>query len=264
MKTLFTFSILLFTTLLFSQYNYGLEVEQRDAKIEGKLALGNSSDSNLFIGIDAGINNTTGLSNTSIGFNSGMSNSAKNANTTVGAEAGKYNESFINTLIGANSGRMITTGWGNTLLGYSSGTVLKGGSANVMLGRAAGFMNVSGSFNVFIGDSAGYHETGSRKLYIEASQWNENDNQMPLIYGEFDNDKAGINWDSSIPLPATFSVNGTAIVKDTTTLENILQLKPLDANMITQNTCNSGEVFYGDDDEFYVCKAGSWKQIVTN
>jgi len=30
------------------------------------------------------------------------------------------------------------------------------------------------------------------------------------------------------------------------------------------NACNSGELFHGDDDEFYVCKAGTWSQIVTN
>jgi len=32
------------TTLIYSQYNYGLEVEQRDAKIEGKLNIANASN----------------------------------------------------------------------------------------------------------------------------------------------------------------------------------------------------------------------------
>jgi len=47
-----------------------------------------------------------------------------------------------------------------------------------------------------------------------------------------------------LELNGTFDVTGTATVKDTTTLENILQLKPLDTNMITPSTvCNSGQVF---------------------
>jgi len=259
MKTLLTFSFLLITTLIYSQYNYGLEVEQQDAKIEGKLALGNYSDSNLFIGIDAGINSSTGIGNTSIGFKSGMSNSVRNFNTTFGAEAGRYNEGFINTLIGGLSGKNITTGWGNTLLGYSSGTVLKQGSANVMIGRGAGFTNVFGSSNVFIGDSAGHFETGSNKLYIESSQPNQPDNQTPLIYGEFDNDKAGINWDSSIPLPATLSVNGTLHISETTKLE------PQTAEPSTCTTAAEHGLMYYDSsvtpNKLKLCTDAGWEDL---
>jgi len=42
--------------------------------------------------------------------------------------------------------------------------------------------------SVFIGAEAGNNETGTEKLYIENSN-----SSSPLIYGQFDNDKLGIN-----------------------------------------------------------------------
>ena len=59
------------------------------------------------------------------------------------------------------------------------------GSQNVAIGYEAGnnWILSSGSGNVFLGYKAGFYETGSNKLYIENS-----DSNMPLIYGEFDND----------------------------------------------------------------------------
>jgi hypothetical protein len=46
----------------------------------------------------------------------------------------------------------------------------------------------TGGSNVFLGHNAGYNETGSNKLYIDSSN-----TAAPLLYGDFDADKAGIN-----------------------------------------------------------------------
>jgi len=122
-----------------------------------------------------------------------------------------------------------------------------------------------GSHNIAIGVGAGPSSNNpdlSNRLYIDVNTTFPFGNGNPLIYGEFDNELIRIN--GLLEVTETLLVSESVTHQDTTTLENILQLKPLDASMITLNACNSGEVFYGDDDEFYVCKAGSWKQIVTN
>lgn len=69
----------------------------------------------------------------------------------------------------------------------------------------------------------------------------------------------GINWDCAQQLSATLSINGSAMVTEITTLQNILQLTPLDASTITRLTCNRGVLFYGDDNNLYNCKSGDWK-----
>lgn len=51
-----------------------------------------------------------------------------------------------------------------------------------------GLFSTEGNGNVFLGNFAGYNEAGSNKLYIANS-----DIDPPLIYGEFDNKKVGIN-----------------------------------------------------------------------
>jgi len=172
MKVLFTFTILLMTTLIYSQYNYGLEVEQRDAKIEGKLNL-TSGNGNLQLGINAGI----------------------------------LLQAPSNTVIGSFAGDQSQFGFENVILGSGAGKRVEGRS-NTFLGTGAGATTSGGSYNVFLGYEAGAFENNSHRLYIESTFRQDSNNSRPLIYGEFDTDRAGINWDSSIPLPATLSVNG--------------------------------------------------------
>jgi len=229
MKVLFTFTILLMTTLIYSQYNYGLDVCGQDAKIEGKLYLDDFAN-NTIIGADAGI---------SINPSSPILTN----NSIIGFEAGtNLVDGFENTILGSGAGRDLVSGSRNTLLGRFSGLTTIG-SGNTSIGTRAGFRTKNNSGNVFIGDWAAYNISGSNNVMIgqfvgsdpsfnttivsngnifignRAAQFElrsnllylENSNSStPLIYGEFANDKAGINWDSSIPLPNTLSVNGTA------------------------------------------------------
>ena len=167
-------------------------------------SVGNST----FIGTAAG-QNTSGELNTFVGWISGQFNTLGSANTYLGVSSGNKNvEGNSNTYIGTNSGANNEYGSGNTFLGDGTG-IGNEGSDNVILGYLAGTNNLFGatafSGNIFIGSKAGSEESNSNRLYIENSS-----STAPLIYGEFDTNKAGINWDSSVPLPATFAVNGTA------------------------------------------------------
>jgi len=251
MKLLYTPTLLFFTFLLSAQYNYGLEVEQQDAKIEGKLNI-NDGQKSIYIGENAGINVVqSNFDNVFIGFESGMNalGSGNINNTYVGSKAGResyWDNSFNNAYIGANSGSncqfcqnntaigsgafsATTSGTWNTYIGYTAGykngrnsNVMIGGASgrnnngaeNVFIGLGSGMDNTSGFANIFIGFEAGRYINLSNSLAIENSN-----SIVPLIYGEFDNDRAGINWDSSIPLPATLSVNGTLHISETAKLE---------------------------------------------
>lgn len=71
MKLLIATTLLFFGIALSAQYNYGLEVEAHDAKIEGKLNLVDGVSS-VIIGENAGINDDgTDNQNTFIGSNAG-------------------------------------------------------------------------------------------------------------------------------------------------------------------------------------------------
>ena len=92
-----------------------------------------------------------------------------------------------------------TNGYANTAVGHNAGKATAG-IENTFLGYASGWEN-NGSGNVFVGHKAGFHETGSNKLYIENSS-----STTPLIYGDFDYDKVGIN--TTTPT-STFEIAGT-------------------------------------------------------
>ena len=140
-------------------------------KIDGEDILQNKGVGNIFVGDNAGHNNT-GHSNAFIGVAAGTSNTSGKSNV----------------FLGRNSGLNNTTGNYNSYIGSNSG-YLSTGEKNIFVGSYSGY-NTTGSNNVFLGMEAGYNETGSNKLYIESSTIS-----TPLIYGEFDNDYVRINGD---------------------------------------------------------------------
>jgi len=142
-----------------------------------------------------------------------------------------------NTYIGSAAGSNNISGNSNTFVGSWSGRMKTTGSGNTFIGQFSGHNNFSGSNNVFLGISSGSNETGSNKLYIENSGNND-----PLIYGEFDNDVVQINGNL-----------------------NIIEVLNLNPQIPPSGVCtNSGDLIYGTDHELYICKAGVWKQILTN
>ena len=189
----------------------------------GRISVLNTGRS-VFIGEDAGVNDDlTDNSNVFIGFENGMSNTSGNQNTAVGAFAfdnnttGNLNSAFGYFVLGANdtgeenagfgAGALASNAFGsrNTAIGFSAidgnfsgnnntavghnalGQASISGSRNTALGFEAGYIS-SGSDNVFIGSEAGKNSSGSNRLYIENS-----DSNAPLIYGNFDTDVVGIN-----------------------------------------------------------------------
>jgi len=241
MKLLYTTTLLLFTFLLSAQYNYGLEVEQQDAKIEGKLNIQDGTD-NIFIGENTGISNINGMRNTILGIGAGANSDLGNVNTLMGFNAGQNVNTFGNTIIGAEAGTSLNSGWNNTLLGYVSGVSLTSGVGNVMIGRFSG-NNSNGNWNIFIGYDSGFYETGSDRLYIDSARFNDPDNQTPLIYGEFDND--------------LLRVNGTLHISETAKLTPMSQPSAC-------NTPNEVGLLYFDGiaDKLKVCTFNSgWQDL---
>ena len=147
-----------------------------------------SDNQNIFIGDQAGYENTSGGTNVFIGSNAGYTNTTSGSNTFVGAQTGYYTTGGFNSFFGAFSGSSNSTGASNTFIGNIAGSSNTTGSYNLYLGSQAGYSNKTGSNNVFLGYQAGLSETSSNKLYIENSF-----SSSPLIYGEFDNDLLQIN-----------------------------------------------------------------------
>jgi len=280
MKLLFTTTLLLFGIPLSGQYNYGLEVEQHDAKIEGKLNL-DSGNQNVFIGSNVGINNIDGSANSFIGKGAGYSNTSGSLNSILGYAAGSGNtsgdfNSFFggfaghltdtgdsNSFFGSNSGFANITGdencfigrdagvnnyfgsW-NTSIGNSSGSRNTTGERNTFIGRYAGDKNKAGSYNIAIGHGAGpsYNNPNqSNRLYIDQVVGSPTGNDSPLIYGEFDNDLVRIN--------------GTLHISETAKLE------PQSAAP-TYATNDMGTLYADTGGVLYFCNGTAWRTVQLN
>lgn len=266
MKALFTTTLLFCIFICFGQYNYGLEVDQQDAKIEGELSLGVGSEESIYIGIDVGQNITfnsplfgSGTKNTYIGYNAGLPTTSGAGNTYLGWLTGlRTTTGSQNTIIGGRTGVTLESGDYNTFLGWQAGfhttgdrNVLLGsfagfgvpsGSGNVMIGYSSGYNN-DGEKNIFIGDYAGNFETASNRLYIESADRNDPDNQTPLIYGEFDND--------------LLIVNGKLHISETAKL----------VPQSNQPTCTSndmGTLYVDTGAVLYFCDGTMWKTVQLN
>ncbi len=206
MKNLIALCFLLIgTTGLFGQVR--LDVEG-DAKIRGRMDITRAEgDSTLFIGLNAGINdspplqlrnsnyntfvgtnagenNTTGYSNAFFGLNAGQSNTGGSSNAFFGLNAGKSNtEGTGNAFFGRSAGFNNTTGQNNTFFGRSAGRDNTTGSANAFFGLFAGLKN-TGSDNAFFGLSAGHHNTsGSFNTFFGTFTGGTNNNTRSTVIG---------------------------------------------------------------------------------
>ena len=149
--------ILIFFTILVkpntsaAQYDYGLEVCEKDVFISGRINLSDGGR-DVYIGEDAGILRTgTNLNNVAIGWWAGK----------------RITDGHSNTLLGYGTGSRVTQGDFNTMLGGASG-LEESGNRNVFLGSFTGFVPGNGILNrdgsVFIGFGAGGYETSDNRL----------------------------------------------------------------------------------------------------
>jgi hypothetical protein len=123
---------------------------------------------NTFIGSQAGSQHTTGGYNTFLGYQSGFWAKTGDRNTAVGGGSG-YNldTGFQNTLLGNYTGYYMTTGYNNTIVGVYAGYKTTTGNRNNYFGYGAGYSNTTGIYNTLFGDYAGYNNgTGTRNTMI--------------------------------------------------------------------------------------------------
>jgi hypothetical protein len=140
---------------------------------------------NYFSGYQSGVNNTTGFNNHFEGYQSGLSNTTSNNNQFIGNGSGYanttgtfnyfngYRSGYRNTtgsynyFSGMLSGRNNTLGSNNQFSGYQSGFSNSTGSNNQFSGYQSGFSNSTGNNNVFSGYQSGYvNSTGSENVFV--------------------------------------------------------------------------------------------------
>ena len=130
---------------------------------------------NNFIGMNAGLVNTTGLGNTFVGHNSGKANIGGSSNCFFGLNSGSSNTSGqLNVFIGQGAGAFNDSGSNNNFVGQASGFNSFNGNANNFFGWHAGFATASGSNNVFIGDQAGSANTASNNTFTGSGAGSNN------------------------------------------------------------------------------------------
>jgi hypothetical protein len=149
-----------------------------------------------------------------IGDGSPLLNSTGSYNIAIGYAALPDNTTgFDNVAIGNTSLNVNTTGLENIAVGHGTLSSNQAGQGNVSLGYHAGSGITSGSWNVFLGYKAGGNETtGNNKLFIS------NTNEKTLIYGEFDNNKVGINTTTPI---TDLDVSGSTRIEGSLTANTI-------------------------------------------
>lgn len=114
--------------------------------------------------------------------------------TILGANAGHQSKTLANTLVGANSGKDITTGDQNTFVGQDSGLGIETGRLNVIVGKNAGNTSASALTGcVLLGQSAGATNTTDNRLMIDNSA-----TPVPLLDGDFANDTLQVNGTATI------------------------------------------------------------------
>lgn len=130
---------------------------------------------NLFTGLQAGFNNTTGDKNSFFGTGAAAFNTTGNNNSAFGVDAGRFNlTGSDNSIFGADAGRLTSTGYGNSFFGYESGESNASGRNNSFFGSQAGKLN-TGEWNTFIGKGAGELSTDTaNNTFVGASAGDSN------------------------------------------------------------------------------------------
>jgi len=124
-----------------------------------------AASSNMFFGVNAGYNNTTGHSNSFFGANAGYTNTTGLANSFFGMRAGYANTTgTYNSFFGMNAGYTNTTGVYNSFFGMRAGYANTEGESNSFFGMNAGSANTTGDYNSFFGVNAGYTNTTGTNL----------------------------------------------------------------------------------------------------
>ncbi len=206
-----------------------------------------SANQNVFIGYDAGGENTVGSNNAAVGafsFNSnvgGGNNAAFGFNSLSENTNGDFNSAFgsralqenigggSNSAFGMNALRFNTTGNDNSAFGFGSLLQNTSGSDNVAIGKYSMRLDSTGSNNIAIGSEAMYeHKTGNNNIAIGTnSLYNNETGSDNIVIGnnaasnELGSDKLYIE-NSNSPTPLIYGdfasdslrFNGAVSIKD--------------------------------------------------
>ena len=113
----------------------------------------------LFVGVGAGISDTTGHDNTFSGYQA--------CNANIGGTSATDRRGSYNTCSGSQAGLFNTFGYDNTFTGYTAGYGNITGYQNSCFGSAACLHNLTGIENVAIGAGAGFRNTGGNaNVYV--------------------------------------------------------------------------------------------------
>lgn len=127
----------------------------------------NTGASNTFIGHTAGRANTSGFKNVFTGFQAGLNNSTGRENTFIGSGAGQSSTTGnTNTFVGNGAGFSNLISGSNTMVGADAGSKSTG-NTNSFFGSSAAFNNLTGNSNTFIGNHAAFNNTtGSGNAFV--------------------------------------------------------------------------------------------------
>jgi hypothetical protein len=139
-----------------------------DGVVGVELRSGGSGLRNTYIGISAGMTNSTGNANTAIGYLSFQSITSGSSNTAIGAQSLLANTTGVsNIATGYKSLNTNTTGGSNTATGMQSLRNNTTGSDNTANGINAMPVNITGSLNTAVGsNSMAANTTGASNTAI--------------------------------------------------------------------------------------------------
>ena len=136
-------------------------------RIGGSRVLAVGGSQNVFLGLNAGPQNTSGFGNAFVGHFAGSVNTTGANNSFFGTDSGRNNTATGNSFFGRSAGFDTTTGAANAFFGLDSGRFNTTGGSNAFYGHASGYNNVSGQQNTFMGRLAGSaNTTGSNNTYV--------------------------------------------------------------------------------------------------
>ena len=144
-----------------------------------------SNNDNVFLGYQAGLNNTTGNTGVAVGKQAMYSNTTGLSNTALGESSLFSNTTASgNTAVGNRALYSNTTGDFNTATGRSALILNSTGTKNVANGESALFQNTTGNENTVMGYSAQYYNTtGSNNVAIgtEANLYNQTGTENTIV-----------------------------------------------------------------------------------
>lgn len=130
---------------------------------------------NIALGLNAGVALTTGNNNVYLGNNAGVLSTNQTDNVFIGKSAGQSDQGSYNIVIGSEAGDLYGTTVGNVeniFIGRNAG-VIEQGSGNIAIGMSA-LCNGSGSgyFNSFGNVAIGYQAMGRGSSGLDGADYN--------------------------------------------------------------------------------------------